>query len=219
MGKKKRPAWVPKGSMRGKKLTPVQKEMIVQQFALCGNKSEVARNMSVSYPTVLSVLKEAETDSSLKKARTQALEEVAGKVHQKTTQIIDSITPEDMESGLIKQYDEEGQLKSVKAYGPSLMQKVTSAAILTDKMKVIAETKEAINKDQQTDNLAMPLPQDVESAIAAIGDRVKRLRILDVQFEDKNPELANKVQEVAHAASLQDDAEDASFEEVDFDNP
>jgi hypothetical protein len=134
-------------------------------------------------------------------------------------EILDSIGPDDIESGLIKKYDDEGNLVSAKGYGPSLMQKVTSAAILTDKLKVIEETKQAINKDHGQDAMALPMPQDIESALLAIGDKVKRLRIMDVQFQDKAPELAAKVQDAAHRASLNEQIDEAVYEELDFDNP
>lgn len=209
----------PKGRYRGKPLTGLQKEGIVQMYALCGNKTEVARHMGLSYPTVLTVLKEAENDSQLQKARQRAMEDLAGKVQHKTNEVLESITPEDMESGLIKKYDDEGNLVSVKGYGPSLMQKVTSAAILTDKMKVIQETKQALEQDRAQDPNALPRPGDVAEAIKQIGDRVKRLQILDIQFADRNPDVANKLQDVAAKASLDERLEDAEFEELDFDNP
>lgn len=219
MAKKRKGPKQPKGRYRGKPLTGLQRESVVQTYALCGNKSEVARQLGLSYPTVLSVLKQAENDTQLQKARARAMEDLAGKVQYKTNQVLESITPEDMESGLIKNYDEDGNLVSVKGYGPSLMQKVTSAAILTDKMKVIQETKQALVSDQRSDPNALPLPQDIATAIKQVGDRVKRLQILDVQFADRNPEVATKLQDIAAKASLDERIDEADYEVLDFDNP
>ena len=202
-----------------RKLTQTQKEMIVQTFAFTGNKSEVVRATGYSYPTVLKVIQEAESNKELQKARLSALEDVAGRVHGKTTDILDSIGPEDYEFGLIKKFNDDGELISAKSYGPSLMQKVTSAAILTDKLKVIEETKNAILSDGGDTSGAMPLPGDLQGALKMLGEKVKSLRILDVQFADNNPEAADKVQEVAHKASLNDNLEDADYEDLDFDNP
>jgi len=209
----------PKGHQQGRKLTQLQREMIVQTYAITGNQAEVARQMHISTQSVAKVLKEAESDLALQKARTRALDEVAGRVHGKAVEIIDSISPDDIESGLIKKYDDEGNLVSAKGYGPSLMQKVTSAAILTDKLKVIEETKKAIAQDHEGDPTKMPLPGDMQAALKQIGERVQRLRILDVQFAEHQPEIAQKVQEVAHKASLNEDIVDADYEELDFDNP
>lgn len=209
----------PRGTNTGRALTPLQKESIVQTYAICGNKREVARQLRLSYPTVLNVLKAAEGNKELQVARKRALEDMAGRVHLKTHEILESVGPKDLESGLIKKYDDEGNLVHVKGYGPSLMQKVTSAAILTDKMKVLQETKAALEQDRAYDPNALPLPQDVAAAVKQIGDRVKRLQVLDIQFADRNPEVADKVQEVAHKVSLDERIEDAEFEDLDFDNP
>lgn len=206
-------------TQQGRVLTSTQKEMIVQAYALTGNKALVCRQLHLAPATVAKVIKEAETDLTLQKVRVSALEDVAGQVHGKTTEILNSITGEDMESGLIKINNADGTLKSVKAYGPSLMQKVTSAAILTDKLKVIQETKAAITQDHAADPTALPLPGDMQEALKQIGQRVKRLRVLDVQFADHHPELASQVQDAAHKASLNEDIEEADYEELDFDNP
>lgn len=209
-----------KGTGTGRKLTQFQREMIIQTYALCGNKTHTAREVGCSVPSVYSVLKAAETDRSLQKARSRALESVAGQVHAKTVDILGSIGPTDLESGLIKVKNEDGTLKSVKAWGPSLMQKVTSAAILTDKLKVIAETKAALAQDAANgDPAALPMPDSVQGALKMLGEKVKRLRILDVQFADKHEDTVSKVQEVAHAASLHKNIEEADYEELDFDNP
>jgi len=207
----------PKGSQQGVAPSPLQEEMIVQAYAVSGNKSEVARNMRMTVPTITKVLRKADSDIHLQKIRSHALEEIRGKVHGKAVEIIDSISPEDIESGLIKVHDDSGELVSVKSYGPSLMQKVTSAAILTDKLKVITETRQAMEQDRESDPASLPLPGDIESALQAIGEKVKRLRVLDVQFHDKNPELAERVQDAAHRASLNQEIEEASYEELDFD--
>ena len=75
-------------------------------------------------------------------------------------------------------------------------------------------------EEGKTDAQGMPLPGDVDAALKQIGQRIKRLRILDVQFEDKHPEVASKAQDIAQATELQKDAQDADYEEIDpFDNP
>lgn len=60
----------------------------------------VMRELKFSYPTVCKVLQEAETDRSLQTARKRALDEVvAGRIHDKTVDIIESIGEVDLESG------------------------------------------------------------------------------------------------------------------------
>ena len=178
--------------------------------------------MGCSDNTVRNVVKAAESDKSLQSARVTALESVAGQLHGKTVDIIDSIGPEDLESGLIKVFDKEdpSKLKSVKAYGPSLLQKVTSAAILTDKLKVVEETKQCIMADSGAEGEGqLMLPSTVQGALKMLGKKVKRLQFIDVQFADKHEDTVSKVQEVAQKAELHKDIEDADFEDLDFDNP
>lgn len=207
---------------RGRPVTQLQKEMLIQAYALCGNKSQVAREVGCSVGTVQNVVKEAETDKSLQKARVTALESVAGQLHGKTVDIIQSIGEQDLESGLIKTYtdkDDPKKLTGVRAYGPSLLQKVTSAAILTDKLKVVEETKQCIMQDQAEGSNELLLPSDVQGALRMLGKKVKRLKFIDVQFADKHEDTVSKVQEVAQKAELHRDIEDADFEDLDFDNP
>jgi hypothetical protein len=206
---------------KGRAVTQFQKEMIIQAFALCGNKSEVARQMGCSDNTVRNVIKAAESDKTLQKARLSALEDVAGQVHGKTNEIIQSIGPQDLESGLIKTFDKDDptKLKAVKAYGPSLLQKVTSAAILVDKIKAVEETKSLITAESADGNDQLLMPGDVQSALQALGKKIKRLRILDVQFANKHEDTVSKVQEVAHKAELHQDVEEADYADIiDWDN-
>lgn len=206
---------------KGRAITQFQKEMIIQAFALCGNKSQVAREMGCSDGTVHRVIKLAESDKTLQKARLSALEDVAGQVHGKTNEIIQSIGPQDLESGLIKVFDKENPsiLKSVKAYGPSLLQKVTSAAILVDKLKAVEETKLLITTENDPGDGQLMLPSDMQGSLRMLGKKIKNIRMLDIQFADKNEDTVSRVQEVAHKAELHPDVEEADFEDLDFDNP
>lgn len=207
---------------RGRALTQLQREMIIQAYALCGNKSQTAREMGCSVATVHNVVKAAQLDRSLQKARSSALEDVAGQLHGKTVDILGSITDTDMESGLIKKHDDEGNLTSVKAYGPSLLQKVTSVAILTDKLKVVEDTKQALLGDGSGDPLAMPTPESVQAALKQLGVKIKSLRMIDIQFDRNNEEVASKVQDIAQAAELNKNVDEADYEDlnpIDFDNP
>lgn len=203
-------------------ISQAKKEMIVQVFAICGNKAQTARELGISQPTVYKTLKEAETNRELQKARTRALDELAGQVHGKTVEIMESISPTDLESGRELIRNEEGQVVRKVEWGPSLLQKVTAAAILTDKCKVIEETKAAIAQDASTGEGGMPLPGTVQESLRQLGQRIKRLRVLDVQFDAKQPELTQKLQDTVAAAEVHPDCEEADYEEIkldDFDNP
>ena len=207
---------------RGRPVTQLQKEMLIQAYALCGNKSQVAREVGCSVGTVSNVVKEAETDKTLQKARITALESVAGQLHGKTVDIIQSIGPVDLESGLIKTYadkDDPTKLTGVRAYGPSLLQKVTSAAIFTDKLKVVEETKQCIMRDQAEGSNELMLPSTVQGALQLLGKKIKRIKFIDVQFNSKHEDTVSRCQDVAHRAELNPNVDEADFEEIDFDNP
>lgn len=195
--KSKKP--IAKMTKSGRPLTEIQRETVLQVYAVTGNKSETARQLGVSESTVYKLIKEAsKAPAKLREARAQATEELAGRVHSKAEMILDSITPADLESGRIEQYDEDGRLTNIKLWGPTLLQKVTSVAVLADKTKVLSELREGLRSTHDTGTDSMPLPQDVDTALRQIAQKVKRLRLLDVQFESNPanpPDLTEKLQE------------------------
>lgn len=220
MPRKKRLAQkLPKGTRKGQNIGFDEHEEILQLFAVTGNKTEVARKMGITRQTVANHVRRAEEEGRLAKVRERALTELAGRVHGKALQVLDSITPADMESGRLPIRDRDGNLVGYRQYGPSLMQKVTSAAILTDKIKVLQDCRQDLENAANTGVAALPIPENVQDALGQIKQRISRLRILDLQFENKNPETASKLQDIAAQAGLQDEAIPADFEELDFDNP
>ncbi|KPJ95867.1 MAG: hypothetical protein AMJ55_02960 [Gammaproteobacteria bacterium SG8_15] len=198
----------------------MDKELILQTYAVCGNQRMTAERNGVCVRTVKNVLVEAEKNSELQKVRARAVEGLAGRVHGKAQEIIDSIAPQDIESGREFIRDGNGNLQRVVQWGPSLMQKVTSAAILTDKLKVLEDIKSDL-RGGSPESSGMPLPSNVDEALRRIASKVKRLRILDVQFEDKHQETAVKLQDAATRAGLSEDMiEEAEIEPIiDLDNP
>ena len=208
---------------RGKPVTQTQRELVVQAYALTGNKSQVVRDIGLSRPTVIKILKEAETNKELQKARTRALDSLAGQVHGKTTEILDSIGPQDLESGLQLRRNAEGEVIGKVAWGPSLLQKVTAAAILTDKVKVVEETKAAINADAGAGgDIGLPLPSTVQESLRMLGRKVKRIKAFDIQFESNQPEMTQRIQDTIAEAEVHPEVEEADYEELtmdSFDNP
>lgn len=207
---------------RGKQISDHQKELVVQAFALTGNKSQVCRDLNFSRPTVIKILKEAETNRELQKARSRALEGLAGQVHGKTTEILESITPSDLESGRELFRNDDGQVIRKVEWGPSLLQKVTAAAILTDKVRVIEETKKVLEVDPGASQTGLPLPGTVQASLKMLGAKIKRIKAFDIQFETKQPELSERLQATVAAAEAHPEIEDADYEDISmdsFDNP
>lgn len=209
----------PRGQNHGRELSPAQQELVVQTFAVTNNVRETARQCRISEKTAHKYIKKA-VPSEIQAARIEATKALAGKVHSKTVAIIDSISPEDLESGRIPIYgpvDEatgERPIIGYRQYGPTLMQKVTSAAILTDKLKILHEMEALLG--QGTNNGELLIPGDIKSLVAGIRGKVKSLSILNLRFAEDNPELSQKVQETLARAEA---ALPADAEVLDFDNP
>lgn len=206
-----------RGTVQGRKLTDSQREGIIQIYAITGNKAETARQLNVSESTVYNVIREANSRATheVRKARQIATQDLAGRAHRAAEEILDSIGPADYESGRIVEKDKDGNIKNVKLWGPSLLQKVTAVGILSDKTKTLQDLQEQLVRDAGHAD-AMPLPADVNQAIAQIASKVKRLRLLDVQFEDKQPEsLTEKLQDEAIRQAI-NETPDQEPVEADF---
>ena len=215
--RKKNPSKPPKGHHAGIELPPQKIEEIIQTFAVLQNKRATAKRLSLSEGTIYKYLKQVPTEE-LKKRRIEAHNELAGKVHEKVETIVDSISPEDLESGRIKLHDAKGEFAGYKYWGPTPLQKGTLVGILTDKMEVLERMKtslqEGIAKKERL------LPETIRELKSGLMEKLVRVRIIDAQFDNKNPDLSQRIQQ-----TLQDDeiraamADPVDSEELDFDNP
>lgn len=207
-----------KGKNAGKALDLVKKEQIRQTFLLTNNKQETARQCSVSIQTVYNVLNEAE-DPEISKNRANLARQLATKAHVKAEQVLDSITEEDFQSGYLR--DEEGNLIFDKQgrpifTGPTLNQKTVSAAILVDKLDVIERYRQSVLGEGGPTELL--LPEDIQALKSGIASKVKKLRVLDVEFGDDEADAKRK-ELLEQAQAELDRAEEIEAIELDFDNP
>lgn len=216
---------MPKGQQKGRAISPVQKEQIRQTFMLTGNKRETARLCSVSEKSVYNVLNEPEEPEAIK-ARERAALQLAGKVHTKANQVLDSITDDDFQSGWLK--DEDGNLMFDKQgrpiwMGPNLNQKVLSAAILADKLPVLDSYRKQIDGQEQMGEL--PAPETIQALVGGIKGKLKSLKMIDVQFESSNNETVERAQDLLDQAQreleMKQEIEDAQYVESvdDLHNP
>lgn len=194
-----------------KNLTESEKEAIIQLYGVTGNAREVARTVKRHPMTVYRVLKKAEEDGlDIKEARAEAARDLAGRAHMKAEQILDTIEENDLETGYFEVKDKDGKVVDRKYYGPSLMQKATAFGIITDKANVLQQYEQKLNGDVESGQLMMP--GDIPTLINAVKHKVKELSILNVKFEDDQPELVRRTEEVlaeAHAV------ENADFIDMD----
>lgn len=212
------PKPVPAGKQQGKALDLVKKEQVRQTFMLTGNKRETARQCGVSVKTVYNVLQEAE-DPEASRNRAMLAQQLATKTHIKAEQILDSISGEDFESGYLR--DEQGNLVFDKQgrpifQGPTLNQKVVSAAIMVDKLGVIEQYRQNVLGENGPTQLM--LPEDIQSLKSGIASKVKKLRVMDIEFGDS--EADQKRDELLRQAQQEiERAEEIEAIELDFDNP
>ena len=212
----------PRGQNAGRQLSPAQQEGIVQTYAVTNSIRETARQCRITEKTARKYINLV-PQSEIAKARLGAQKKLAGKIHRQAEAIIDSIKPEDLESGRIPIYgtaDPETGERPVVGYrnfGPTLMQKVTSAAILTDKLQVLSNMESALRDGSESGELLVP--QDIKALVAGIRGKVKSLTVLNLKFAEENPDLSQRVQSKLAEAEALADAKEADAEVLDFDNP
>lgn len=209
---------IPRGTQAGVPVGPELQEQIVQTFALISNKAETARRCGVTEKTVSKYINKVQPAAILEE-RAKALRELSGTAHIKAKDILDSIKPDDLDSGRFEIKNAKGEIVGYKYYGPSLMQKVTSAAIAIDKVKVLSET-ESILKDGRASG-ELIVPGDIRALIHGIRGKIKGLSILDVRFAEENPDLSQRIQDKLAEAEAVANATPATGEvsDFDFDNP
>lgn len=204
---------------KGTDLTPVDKELIRQTFLILGNKTQTAKKLGLSRRAVVMVLKEQAETAELDRARRDSAVAIAGRIHDKATRILDSIGDHDIESGREIRRNEAGQVTQVLSWGPSLMQKVTAAAILTDKLKVIREYERSMQQDRG--NGQLPMPDDIQALAQGIRGKLKSLTFINAQFETDHPGVTERVTEAMQTAAVLSAAgvDETEAEVLDFDNP
>lgn len=208
-------AKTPRGTRQGRPLSDLDKECIRQIQMITQNKAETARQYGVTPKTVDTVLKkQPDEEPAVLEARRQSAVAIAGKVHGKVDNILGSIGPKDLESGHADVLDKDGKKIGQTNWGPSLLQKVTAGAIFIDKLPVLAQYEQAISADHGSG--ALPLPSDIKMLVSGIQSKIKSLSVLNVQFENDNPDLSQRAQAAIADAEIVEVSEPTP---VDFDNP
>jgi len=175
----------------------MKREAILQTYALTGSYLETARIHDVAYQTVSKYVRSATEDDEpeVRKIRSKTLGRVAAKVAGKTEEVIDSITPEDLQSGRIPLYAKDGKtIVGYKSWGPSLSQKALAVGILADKSKILGEFTRSLDVDQASNQL--PMPEDVDGLVRAIQGKVRSIKALQIDFGDVAPGLVKQTQDI-----------------------
>jgi len=197
-----------------RRLTPLQKELIIQTYAACGSKARTSKELGVTENTIRNVLREAETDISLQRARGRALESLAGKATAEAERVLGSIDDDDLQSGQLPTYHSNGAFRSVQEVGPGLLDKARAFGIFADKVAALQQARAAnlqgSSDTSQPGDTGLLLPQSVEDAKRQIAQKVRRLRIVDVSFSEG--ETGQRLDDLARTARITDqDIEEADY--------
>jgi len=210
----------PKQRKRGKnaRLTPAEREAFYQTVLALKNVAAACRAHGISRPTGDKIIRDMKAVIPIpeqlameKKMEVALRERTVGLANT----LLDHIKPEDMESGRLPIYDSQGKLVGYKEFGPSLLQKVTSFAITTDKVKVLADLQRAADQDISSGNLL--IPDNADQLLKAIQGQVKSLQILQVNMREEAPDLQTRIDTAMEVDRVE--AEDVTDKPLSFDNP
>lgn len=189
-----------KGPRQSRKIDALQRQGALQIYALTENKAETCRRLGIARETLNSIIKGA-SNKDLEDARRTTSQQLEGKIHEKAEMIIDSITEADLKKA-------------------NLMQKTTAAAILTDKKVALGNMIRASRQETADLSANRMIPQDVNSLIAAIKNKVSSIDVLRVQFRDDSAtELTAKANRLLEEAAQVELSRQAAVEVIDLDRP
>lgn len=218
---------MPKKKGARARLSPTDKEVIYQTYVACGKKNETAKRLGVSLGSVQNVIKELEGRNpakpqlpTTKAARAEAAASLASRIHVEANEVLDSITPQDLESGRIALHEDREDPTKVtgyKYYGPSLLQKATTFGIIVDKANVAQQYERKMLEDTHSGQLM--LPDTIEGMVAAVRGSIKQMRFLDIRFEEDNPDLITNAEEVIAKVETVERARPDVVSIDEFDNP
>jgi len=216
----KHPDIVPRGEHKGRGhgLTAPEREAIFQTYLALKNISATARAHKLSRKTVNDIVTAYKTTlppDDLLQRREKMDHAIQQRTYSVATQVLESIKPEDLESGRLPLYDSKGTLIGYKEFGPSVVAKATTFGILQDKIKIQRDLEKAVGQDLS--NGGLMLPDSIEQLKKAILGRVSSLQLINVNFDKEHEDLTTRVDAALQVAEL--DAVDVTDESINFDNP
>ena len=170
----------PKGK-RHKRIPIHQKELVIQLKSMGLTYNEVANRAKLGYATCEWICTKWAKDNpdSVKTARAQAMEALAGKLNEKALLALDHITPDSLTHDRIVRRDEDGNVTAVIHSGPTALQSATAAGILLDKSEK-AMDKAAIMRGETPDTLG---PGSLHALLDSIKGRMTRLTQVNADID------------------------------------
>lgn len=178
-----------------------------------GTYSAVAKALGIHLNTVKKAVLECQLDPAFAHTRAQAYDEISGKVADVASQVLESITPEELTTTHHKVYDACGNLLRVVSEGPSLKDKAFAASILMEKHAVIQQARQkALELSGRAGGAqGLLMPESIEDMRAMLASKVKSLRLIDINFE--NSEFGQQAKKMMREAKVtEQDIQEAVFE-------
>lgn len=173
------------GTRSNTRLNRTQQETVIQTYFALGSMNATAKKLGVCFATVKRTLDNAYQDPTLLAVRGKTYDRMAGKLNAVTDTIVDSITPDELTVTRHEVRDAAGNLLRVVREGPSIRDKALAIGILVDKQRVLQDARDrafapAVDSGNALGNLL--IPDTLEDKRRLIASKVKRLRLLDVEF-------------------------------------
>ena len=200
----------------------MEEEGIYQTFLLTRNKAETCRQHKRAAMTVAKVIakiekENAEVTGEHKNVRANAAETMQGRLLAKTTQVLDSIVPDDLADGVYTdiEYDDNNNIVNKRMYGARGVEKATMVGIMVDKLAVNQKYTSELRGEEASGGLL--IPQDRDALLNAISGKIESIEAFRINMKDTVPDLATRV-EVAKV--MKDEMDDPTVVSLDeFDNP
>lgn len=218
MARKYHPEIAQKPTDSTKRRSKAEQEAIYQTYiALDKNELATSRAVGMSYTGLRKLIRRFESKHTPQEliVREQKIEDqLLARNYKLVNDVIDSIKPEDLESGRIPIYDKEGKLAGYKEFGPSVAQKGILFGIGVDKIKVQKDMARAVG--EYADNGMLMLPDNADQLVRMIQGRVASLSLVNVKFKDDHQDLTTRIDQ---ALQVEAEVVASNAETIDFDNP
>jgi len=173
-------------------LSPRDRETIVMLYYQNGSYKLTASALGITPATVSRIISDSEKDPRMKVLHAQVLEKLAGQSVGVGVRVLESIKDAELKTTYHKTHTKGGELK-IAQEGPSLADKAKIAQVAADSAQKLTAAAQSL-RGGGDGQVGLMLPTDIEAARLLLAQKMKRLRILDVEFDDSEPgQLAKNV--------------------------
>jgi hypothetical protein len=157
-----------------------------------GSYALTAKALGITPATVSRVISDSEKDPRMKVLHAQVLEKLAGQSVGVGVRVLESVTDGELKTRYHKTYTKGGEMK-IAQEGPSLADKAKLAQVAADSAQKLTAAAMSL-RGGGDGNVGLMLPSDLEAARLLLVQKMRRLRITEVEFDDSEAgQLAKNV--------------------------